>query len=155
MKKSVITLLVLGLVFASLAGPAEAKKKKKKAPAPVVQTGTYQTPTLGIIGGCAQTDAEGCVSFGVPSTKLIYVSVNITDASGLPVSASIQQATGPVTAGVPGDELIAAFCGKTDSPVAIDPSLEVHVWVDDNPNPDCAPAAATTGTVEATFASKP
>jgi hypothetical protein len=158
MKKSIVTLLVLGLIFGSLIGSAEAKKKKKiKKPVKVTveASGTYQTPTLGVIGACAQTDAQGCVAFGAPAADLSYISVNITDQSGLPVNASIQQETGVNEAGVPQDSLIQAFCGKTDAPVAIDPSLEVHIWVEDTPNPDCAPSAATTGTVDLTFSNMP
>lgn len=151
MKKSIISLLVLGLIFGSLVGSAEAKKKKTKKPVKVEQSGTYQTPTLVILGGCAQTDGVGCVEFAAPASNLVYVTVNITDATGLPVSASIQQETGVNEAGVPQDALVSAFCGKTPSPVAIDPTLAVHVWVDDIPNPDCAPAAATNGKVDVTF----
>ena len=159
MKKSIIGLLVLGLIFGSLIGTAEAKKKKKKVKAPVKvtveQSGTYQTPSFIVAGACSQSDAQGCVTFGAPEASLSYITVNITDQTGLPVSASIQQETGVNEAGVPQDSLIAAFCGKTDSPVAIDTSLEVHIWVDPNPSPDCAPAAATTGTVDVTFSNMP
>src|SRR5688572_28301148 len=91
MKKALIMALVLGLVAGSMAAPATAKKKKKK-PVKIerVATGTYQTPNLVVVGQCNNTDAIGCVVMpAAPGEK--YLTVKITDASGLPVNASIQQ----------------------------------------------------------------
>jgi hypothetical protein len=154
MKKALIFALVIGLIAGSMAAPAAAKKKKKKKkPVKIerVVNGSYQAPTLVAAGACAQTDAIGCVSFTAGSTEK-YMKVKITDSTGLPVSASIQQDT---NGDGQEDVTVATFCGETAEAIAIDPSDPLDVWVDNTPNPDCAPAAATQGTVDVTFSNLP
>jgi hypothetical protein len=155
MKRSLVLLLVLGLLFGSLVGAADAKKKKKKAaPVKVTReaTGTYDAPTLVIAGACAQDGAVGCVSFPA-GTGEAYVTVDVVDSTGTPVSASIQQDT---NGDGQEDNVLASFCGKTDAPVAFDPSFPVDVWVENVPNPDgpCQ-AVATSGTVNVVFSNMP
>jgi hypothetical protein len=153
MKKTLTLLLVLGLVAGAMAMPAHAKKKPKKMS--MTEHGDYQTPSLVVLASCANSGAVGCVEFAPPSAKLRYVMVKVTDATGLPVSGMIAQPDGTNTGGVANNVTVATFCGATKSPVLIDPSQTVHVWVSDAPDPACAPAAATTGTVDATFTNIP
>ncbi|MGH2753405.1 MAG: hypothetical protein ACRDLB_03145 [Actinomycetota bacterium] len=154
MKKALIFALVIGLIAGAMAAPATAKKKKKKKkPVKVERTvsGTYQAPTLVIAGQCAQTDAIGCVPFTAASTEK-YMSVTITDSSGLPVSASIQQDT---NGDGQEDITVASFCGATTEPVPVDPTYPLDVWVDNIPNPDCPGALATQGTVDVILSNLP
>jgi hypothetical protein len=155
MKKTIVTLVTVGLVAGAFALPADAKKKKKK-PVRVerVATGTYQAPQLVIIGTCAQTDAIGCVTFMAAPTEK-YLKVTITDAAGLPVSASISQDQVPDTGVATDDFTVATVCGAMEEAVEFDPSYELHVWIDNTPNPNCPGAVATQGTVEIAFSNMP
>lgn len=151
MKKSIVLLMVVGLVFGSLLGTAEAKKKK--APKPVTLEGSYQSPPLVVLAQCAQTDGIGCVSFGAPAATLVYATVEVTDASGLPVPGNISQPDQPAVGNVQPETEKGTFCGKTAEPILIDPSYSVDVWIGTQ-DPTCA-GTATTGTVKITFSSKP
>ncbi|MFN2595193.1 MAG: hypothetical protein ABR579_09940 [Actinomycetota bacterium] len=155
MRKALVTLLSIALIGGAIAAPA-AQAKKAKKPKSVTEHGDYQSPQLVVLGGCANTGAVGCVTFTPAGTKLTYVSVTVTDSSGLPVFASIEQPDGTTTAGAAAnDALVASFCGKTTAPVAINPAQEVHIWISPTPDPSCVPAVATTGTVDVTFQAAP
>lgn len=157
MKKSVILVLVLGLIAGSFAAPAMAKKKKKKKPARVervVET-AYELGALGVgeplgTGAClAATNSCGRAATG-PDEK--FVTVEITDATGLPVSFSLGQDTDPAELGTEHD--LGEFCGTTgDEPIEIVPGAEILVfpWT---VGPACA-SVATSGTVAFTISNLP
>lgn len=153
MRKFLVTMMSLALIGGAIAAPAQAKKHK--TPPPVTEHGDYQSPSLVVLAGCANSGAVGCVTFSPAGTAYKYITVNITDATGLPVSAGIYQPDGTTTGAAANDQLVQSFCGKTKAPVAINPSQEVHIWISDAPDPTCAPAAATTGTVDVTFQATP
>lgn len=153
MKKSIVVLMVLGLVFGSLLGTAEAKKKAKKPPKPVTETGTYQSPPLVVLAQCSQSDGIGCVTFAAPSTKLVYATIEATDATGLPVAAAVRQPDQAPVGNIQPETDKGTFCGKTDEPIVIDPSYAVDVWVGER-DPNC-PGVATSGTIKVTFSAAP
>lgn len=153
MKKVVVTAIVIGLVAGSLAAPAVAKKKKAKKVERVVEL-TYDLGATGVgtpLGtGVCFRPTNSCGDIPVGSTEK-FISVEIKDATGLPVSFSLTQDTDPDSFGSESD--LGDFCGKTDEPIAVEPGFNVIVfpWT---LGPGCG-SAATTGTVTAKLSNLP
>ncbi len=124
MRRTVAVLLGLILLGASLATPLDAKKKPKK----VVRTYSepYEASSVGsadATGTCV--DTNGCVFLAV-GPKETFLSVEIVDDTGLPVAATIGQDQNP------GDNFVdrvADICGKTEEPLAIQPGLQITIWI--------------------------
>jgi hypothetical protein len=152
MKRSIVTLLVLGLIFGALVGAAEAKKKKAK---PRVIEYHYQVPSpavSGVAGFCLAGNGveTGCNEIAT-STREAYASVAVTDASGQPTNWYLAQDTDTSNTGL---EIFASGCGETAAPVPITPGLALRVQVAAVGGPDC-PGVATTGDVTVTLSAKP
>ena len=153
MKKSIVTLLVLGLVFGSLVGTADAKKKKKSRTVEY----TYMVPSpgvSGVVGAClAVLGAEGTACSDIAtSTREAYIKVTVTDTTGQPTNFDLAQDTDPAT---PALEIFASGCGTTgEAAIPITPGLPVRVSVSSAGGPDC-PGVATSGSVEAVLSSAP
>lgn len=153
MRKPLVLLLVLGLMFGSIA-TAEAGKKKRK-PKKVTRTveGSYDAPALIVVGTCSQTGAIGCVSI-VTGPKEKFLEVEVTDQHGQPVYVSI----GADTDGNNQDDTdYGHFCGKTDGPIPVDPGVELHLWVGFTIDPNfagCVPGFATSGTLTAKLSNR-
>ena len=145
-----VTLIVMAALVAGAfaAAPAEAKKKKKKKTRTV--SATYDSPALGVGGVAGLCVApNGCVPFPAgPGEK--FVSVTVEDASGTP-------SYGRVTQDLDGDgqaDEATPFCGKTEQPVAIQPGVEINVFVYAvGAQPPCA-GVGTSGTIKATFSNR-
>jgi len=154
MKKFLILAVVLGLVAGSLAGPAVAKKKKKKTTkVERVAEGTYDNPAVGIGGVVSSGSAGGSIEFPLLPGET-YLSLDVTDASGTAVYASLSQNTNPDT---PSWEIFAGICGKTTEPIAVAPDLPVRVTITAGPGrevPTCA-GVASSGTIKATISNLP
>jgi hypothetical protein len=154
MKRSVVLLLVLGLLFGSLVGAADAKKKKKKKPpAPVKVTrevqGSYAAPA-GAVGLCSQDDAIGCVvmTSGVEES---YLTAKVTDAHGQPVAVAVKSDLDGDNAS---ETLWGTFCGETTEPIQIQPGAEIIFWIGitpDTADDGCSPGEGTQGTVDVVF----
>jgi hypothetical protein len=153
MKKSMVALLVLGLVFGSLVGTADAKKKKKTRT--VEYSYTAPSPGVsGVVGLCLTVigvDGTACSDIAT-STREAYIKVTVTDATGQPTNFDLAQDTDPAT---PAVEIFASGCGTTgESAIPITPGLPVRVSVSTVGGPDC-PGIATSGTVQAVLSSAP
>ena len=160
MRKTVVTILAVGLVAGALLAPAaEAGKRKKKKSKPRVVSAAYQTPAIGVAtpavsGGasiCPNDPNIGCVEF--PTTrKDRYVKIEVTDASG-------QEAGGYVSQGdTNGDgvgDLFGDFCGGHSAPISITPGRPLKVSLYAGTCADGSPSIVTSGTVKATFTKKP
>jgi hypothetical protein len=77
------------------------------------------------------------------------VALSLEDATGLPVRAIVMQDRDYL--GPEGSEVVGGVCGETKEPLEITPGAEILVYVIEGPCADGTPAAATTGTVTATF----
>ena len=160
MKRSIVTLLVLGLIFGALVGAADAKKKKKKPPAPVKVERTieytYQvgSPAVsGVAGTCLAAngiDGTGCKNIPI-SAEEAYVSVTVTDASGQPTNFYLAQETDSSNTSL---EIFASGCGASAAPIPVTPGIELRVQVAAVGGPDC-PGAATTGDVKVVLSNMP
>ena len=142
MKKSLVALLVLGLLAGALA--VEAGAKKKKPAPPRVAEAEYVAPAAFQWNPTGDANIGG-VSFPT-STGEYLVDLEIADASGMPVSAAAGQdpeGDGTVTT--------TDFCGSIED-LAIEPGLDVTVFVFPGPcTTPPGPGFATQGTVTATF----
>ena len=147
MKRSLVLLLVLGLFVGSIAS-AEAKKKAPKKKSRVAEA-AYVAPAYFSWNPTGDA-AIGGVEFPTsPGEK--FVSIEIKDNLGMPVSGSVGQDP-------EGDGQVATtpFCGKTDEPLPIQGGLAVTVFVFVGPcTSPPGPAMATQGTVVGTFSNLP
>ena len=148
MRKLLIAAVVSGLIAGSVATAEAGKKKAPKKTTRVAEASYvaparfYYAPTGDNIGGATFPTGAGET----------YVSITIEDDLGQDVSAAVGQDP-------EGDNTVSttSFCTSTDEPVAIDPGLEVTVFVYAGPctDPALAPAFATQGTIVATFSNMP
>ena len=157
MKKTLSTLVVLGLIFGALvAAPAEAKKKPKKKERKVELDYQFGSPGIpGAVGVCLASLADGsaCINTPTASTEK-YVSVDVADASGQTPYGILAQDTDPDSTGF---EVFANFCGATEEPVALPaPGAELRISLYALPSPatGCV-SVTTTGTINATLSNLP
>ncbi len=147
MRKVLSILLGLGLLVGVIgASGAEAKKPKKKR---TVET-PYTEPAVGALGMGVCFQGTSCV-FVEPMPGERYVSVEIVDDLGLPVSASVIQDTSGDGNYLATDDETVHICGETTEPLKIEPGT-VTVWVWRGPGlvPPC-PGLASAGVVKTTF----
>ena len=116
---------------------------------------TYVIPALGVgdpvnAGACPNA-TNSCGIFPTEAGE-IYVTIEITDTTGLPVGFSVGQDSDPATPGTETD--LGNYCGKTDTPINFDPGYDIVVFPWFIGGPGC-PGVATTGSVKATFSNLP
>lgn len=156
MKRILVAVLILGLVFGAVT-TAEAKKKKKKKSKKIERTveGGYAAPTLVIAGSCSETGAIGCVSIASGRRETFITAAKVTDAHGQPVVVSVSANTD----GNVGDDVsFGTFCGELTEPITVGPGVELHFWVGgitDIVSARCAPGLATSGTISVTLSNVP
>ena len=151
MRKLIVTSVIIGLLGAGMAIPAEAGKKPKKVTRKA--EGTYDNPAIGVPGVVGTSSAGGAFEFGITS-KEAFIDVEVVDGSGQPVMTTMSQDTNPDNTGW---EIFATFCGTTEEPVPIEPGITVRVSVYTIPGPDhpTCTGPATSGTIKATFSNLP
>lgn len=157
MRRLVVGICVAAIACAAVGVPAAAAQKKKKPAAPrrverKVEA-TYTSPALGAreaTGVCPEL--SNCPRF-IPTAKERYLTLEVADDLGQPVSITVGQDSDPST---PTIEVVARTCGPVTEEILIEPGLEVIVWLWVAPgvNPPC-PGSASSGTVTATFANLP
>ena len=153
MRKTITTVLAIGLVAGAFMAPAAEAKKKK--PYKRVATHNYTVPAIGAgdVGGSCPGATNSCAHF--PTTaKDKYIQVTIKDQSGLPVYGTISH---PDQNGDGFVESLGQFCGKSGK-VAIQAGAEVVIFpyligsVGLLGTP--CQGVATGGTITGTFTSK-
>ncbi|MGH2757406.1 MAG: hypothetical protein ACRDI3_06425 [Actinomycetota bacterium] len=155
MRRSIIFVLVLGLIFGGLAS-AEGKKKRKPKRIERTVEYEYMAPSPGIsglVGACMTVlGVEGTACQDIPlGAGEMFASVTVTDATGQQTNFDLAQDS---DAANPGLEIFASGCGETSDPVALTPGLALRVSVTAIGGPDC-PGVGTTGTVKVTFSNLP
>lgn len=161
MKKIIAIALSLGMLAGAYALPAEAKKKKKKKPVRIerVVDLEYSTPGIGVTtpvaggGLCPFADptTQTCIEIPLQAGET-YIKVELTDATGLPVMGYISQGD---TDGDGIGNLYGDFCGGHEEPIPMESTAPVRISFYNGVNPDCAPSAATTGTIKVTLSNMP
>ena len=145
--------IVLGacLLAGALAVPgAEAKKPKKKR---TIET-PYTEPAIGAAGVGVCLQGQSCV-FVEPGPGEKYVSIEIEDDLGLPVSASVIQDTSGDGNYLAVDDETTHICGATEEPLKIEPgTVTVWVWRTPGQAQPC-PGIASAGVVKTTFSATP
>ena len=143
MRKIITVALSAALVVGAFGVPAaEAGKKKKSKPR--VATAVYDNPSIGSsdVGGLG----IGIPSFGTAASEN-FMTVKITDSTGLPVPASVSWDTDGDGISDTGFEM----CGETEEPMPIEGGNTINVFVWALPSTTCPVGTATRGTVEVTF----
>lgn len=162
MKRILVLMMVIGLIFGSIA-TAEAgknKKKKKVPPAPVrverVAEAIYDAPAFGSAstGGVCAAATNSCAAIPTGADDL-FVKVEVKDTTGTPVAFTLGQDTDPATLGT--ETRYGIFCGTTgDTPIPIEAvGVELLSFVWAFGDIVCPGGVATTGTVVATFSNMP
>jgi hypothetical protein len=150
MRRSIVVMMVIGLLAGMVAAaPAEAKKRKVTRKA----QGTYQAPAT-VVGNCTQTDGIGCMT--IPAgPKERYITATVTDAHGQPV---VIEVTADLDGDIQTETSYGSFCGTTEDPIKIEPGVSLVFWVgraDNAAAEACLPGVATSGTLDVTFSNLP
>jgi hypothetical protein len=165
MKKTVITILTIGLIAGALFAPSADARKRRRKPYKRTASQEYTVPAFGqadIGGFCpgepAPAELDGCASFRTKG-KDKYVKVVIKDASGTPVTGTLSH---PDQNGDGFVESLGSFCGKSRK-VAIQPGAELIVFpyaigstgaTSGFGGPEECHGVATQGKIKATFTGK-
>jgi hypothetical protein len=143
MRKLFTKMLSLSMAAALLFVPGSASGKSSTRTVDV----EYTVP---VIGTTAQPPTSACVTTDQDcplSEKALkgerFLTVSISDESGMPASATVEQGG-----------MLVKICGSTETPIKIAPSRRVKVYVYALGDPDC-PSAATGGTVHMSFSNRP
>jgi hypothetical protein len=155
MKRILILMMVIGLVFGSIATAEAGKKKKKTAPpAPVkverVVEFEYACPCPGLFQLGALTGGDPNLGGGVVSIGAgeVYLTAEATDVTGQPVAVGVQQDLD----GDGGNNPVGTFCTTTAEPMAINEGLELRIFVG---NPTVCPGVLAGGTIKFTLSNMP
>ena len=153
MKRILILVMVLGLVFGSIATADAKKKKKKKKAEPVrierVVEFDYQCPCPGVLQLGSLTGGDpnlggGPISVGADDRYLVGEVADVTGGA-VPVSISQDDGTG-ANAGT------GTFCTTTEEPMPLVPGREIRVFIGD---PTICPGVAVSGTITFTLSNMP
>ena len=153
MKRSLVLLLALGLIFGSVATAEAGKKKKKPAPVKVERTVEfeYACPCLGLFQFGTLTGGDPNLGGGgIAIGDEYFMKGEVKDATGLPLNVSLQQDTD----GDGFNDPVADFCGSTEEPLPINPGLEARIFIG-GPCADGTPTTGAGGTVVFTFSNIP
>ena len=148
MKRTLILMMVIGLVVGSVA-TAEAGKKKRK-PKRVERTLEYRydQPSIGAPGAGGVTVNPGIAT----GPDDLFVSIETTDD----VSPSPSVRFSWDTDGDGQNDTGVTICGGvTEEPVPLPGSVELGVFTYILPGPDCPTGFSTTGTIKVTFSNMP
>ena len=153
MKRSLILLMILGLIAGSMA-TAEAKGRKQPTRVERTVVGTYG-PYFSLVTGCIDPDGElACVVVNTRSTEGFFTA-KVTDAHGQPVLVHVSNGGNGET-----------FCGETTRPISFDPGSTLKFRIDPMINfwsdgglgvgpLDCPYRIKTTGTISVTLSNLP
>lgn len=143
MRKIITVALSAALVLGAFGAPAAEAGKKKKAK-PRKASAVYDNPSIGSsdIGGLG----IGIPQFGTAANEN-FMTVKITDETGLPVPASVSWDTDGDGISDTGFEV----CGATEEPMPIEGGMTINVFVWALPSTTCPVGTATSGTVDVTF----
>ncbi len=150
MKRAWTILLVLGLLGAAMAVPAEAKKKAKKATVRVVE-GAYSQPAIGVGGIGGGCPAGACPTFATTTTET-YALIFIEDDVSPSGYVSFDYDTDGDGFQNPGSG--PTVCGSTPAPVAVEPATAYTAW----PwavGAGCQGSASVSGTIKMLLSSDP
>ncbi len=150
MKKTIVTLVTVGLVAGAFALPADAKKKKKK-PVRVerVQESRYEFPA-GIGSSSTGGGCLGCPSFPTGPGET-FVKVEVTDDLTPKAGVSFSWDTDGDGISDTGFEVCGATDGWLEVPEGV--TMTAFPWV--LPGADCPDGSSTSGTIKVTFSSSP
>ncbi len=157
MKKSLVVMIMVGLIAGAFAAaPADAKKKKKAKPRTV--SVEYAAPGIGATvlgaggGFCPFADPTNfeCIEVA-PAAGEKFVKVEITDATGGAVAGFISQ--GDIDGDGVGDGY-GEYCRGHANPIPLQAAAPVRVSFYPGTCEDGTPSTPTTGTIKITFYKK-
>ena len=150
MRRMTTILLVMGLVGAGMAAPADAAKKKKKPTVRVVEA-PYTQPALGVGGVGGACPAGACPTIGT-ATNETYAMVFIEDDLSPSGYVSFNYDTDGDGFQNPGSG--PDVCGSTPEPVAMEPGVAYTAWPW-TVGIACRGSASTSGTIKVLLSSDP
>lgn len=150
MRRAATILLVMGLVGAGMAAPADAAKKKKKAVVRVVEA-FYTQPAVGVggVGGACPAGACPSIATATNETYAIIVVEDDHSPSGYVSFNYDSDGDGFQNPGSGPD-----VCGSTPEPVAVEPGVSYTAW----PWPvgvPCPGSASTSGKITMLLSNDP
>ena len=150
MKKTLITLLAVGLLAGALAGstPADAARRRTIRK----MSANYDGPSIGAFGvGACFPGTLGCFEFPLARGEK-YIKVNVKDNAGTPVLFSVTQDFNGDNQADTGTD----YCTTTKKFVRVRPGYSVTIFIWEGPHvaPVC-PGVATQGTIKVTFSNLP
>lgn len=147
MRRSLVLMVVLGLVVGGIA-TAEAKKKRKPKRVERTLEYNYDQPSVGAPGAGGVT-LNPAIATGPDD---LFVRIETTDD----VSPSPSVRFSWDTNGDGQNDTGVTICGgKTEEPVALPGSVELGVFTYILPGPACPTGFSTTGTITLTFSNMP
>ena len=151
MRRITTILLVMGLVGAVMAVPADAAKKKKKKASVRVVEAAYSQPALGVGGVAGGCPAGACPTIAT-ATNETYAMVFIEDdlsPSGYVSFNYDSDGDGFQNPGSGPD-----VCGSTPEPVAMEPGVAYTAWPW-TVGVACQGSGSTSGTIKVLLSSDP
>jgi hypothetical protein len=150
MRRAWTILLVLGLLGAATAVPAEAGKKKKKPTVRVIEA-TYDQPAIGLGGAGGGCPAGACPSFPTTTTET-YAMVFIEDDAS--PSGYVEFSYDTDGDGIQNLGSGPVVCGSTAEPEPVEPGVAYTAW----PwvaGTNCPGSSSTSGTITMLLSSDP
>ena len=143
MRKAISTLIVIGLAFGALAAPATAGKKKAR-----VMSVRYDNPAAGSwVSGGLGINAPTLPSAANERYVSVVVEDDVNPMAGVRLRWDLD--------GDGSSDGFIEVCGKTEKPVQIPSGVTLDVFAYVVAGPNCPQGSAFSGTVTATFSSKP
>ena len=141
-KTLVVAAVCTALTLASVPGAAAPKQRSSR-----VERARYNFTdgTVGEGGASGQISLGGAYFDLRPGDR--FVSIVVTDQTGLPVPAVVLQNLD----GDPNPEVEDRFCNATDAPIQIHAKTEIVVDIEASSCGDKPVSTGTSGTIEATF----
>ncbi len=155
---SAVGLLLLALLMLALASPAVARRHHHER----TEKATYVLPSIGVSARdqealCHPVVGLGCENWAIDPLTEDFVEVEIVDALGRPVHATLEEdidGDGGLATGE--TEILHHFCGATKKPIRLareTVAVAVSLWAD--PCRNGTPSVVTKGEITITFSSRP
>lgn len=155
MKRSLLVLLVLGLIVGLMAS-AEAGQGFARTER-TVQANYYGAQLLYQYRSCVLSGGAGCVVIQTKAGER-FLTARATDAHGQPVPVWVVDASERQDELDGANRVYGTFCGETTEQIRFEPGTKLELWIGGDwwqwtalQASKCSPTAASTGTIDVTL----